>query len=108
MLRFPRVPLRALFFSAVAAAAPTPCERPRAAAPPGTWQVSFFDDFAFLNTSSWTVADHDSIKSEYDGHDALFVADAVSIRNGTLVITTTYAPNTVFNQVVYNMTSGWL
>jgi hypothetical protein len=69
------------------------------------WVLTFEDDFSgdSVNTSSWTVSDHDATKSRYDGHDALFVSGAVSVSGGNLVITTTYAPDTVFDGFTYNM-----
>lgn len=54
-----------------------------------------------------SCSNYSSIISQYDGHDALFIADRVAVSNGSLVITTTYEP-TIFNGVHYNMTSGWL
>ena len=69
------------------------------------WVLTFEDDFTgtAINTSSWTVSDHDATKSRYDGHDALFVNEGISVSGGNLVITTTYAPGTVFDGVTYNM-----
>jgi hypothetical protein len=74
------------------------------------WALTFEDDFpgSEVNLSSWTVSDHDTTISRYDGHDALFIADNVAVSDGNLVITTAYAPNTVFENVSYNMTSGWI
>ena len=71
--------------------------------------ISFEDDFTgeALNTSTWTVSSYDSIVSEYDGHDALFIADRVAVGDGHLTITTVREPVT-FNNVAYNFTSGWL
>jgi beta-glucanase (GH16 family) len=49
----------------------------------------------------------DSVISEYDGHDALFIADRVAVRDGSLVITTGWDPRDL-NNVHYNFTSGWI
>ena len=59
------------------------------------WVLTFEDDFtgSSLNTSSWTVADRDATKSQYDGHDAMFVKENVAVADGNLVITTTYGGN---------------
>jgi beta-glucanase (GH16 family) len=75
----------------------------------GSWVVTFEDEFlgTELNTSSWTASNYSSVVSQYDGHDALFVADMVSVNNGILSITTAWAPQE-FNGVHYNMTSGWI
>jgi beta-glucanase (GH16 family) len=71
--------------------------------------VTFFDDFEgnALNSSAWNVSDHDSTISEYDGHDALFVKERVSVANSNLIIETILEPQ-VYNGVSYNMTSGWV
>lgn len=53
------------------------------------------------------VNNYSSVVSQYDGHDALFVADRVAVANGSLVITTVLEPST-FNGVHYNFTSGWI
>jgi len=91
-------------FAARAACVPAPVKST------GQWVLTFEDDFAgdALNTSSWTVSNYSSVISEYDGHDALFIADRVSVFGGSLHIDTVYAPGTVFNGVAYNMTSGWI
>lgn len=56
------------------------------------WVLTFEDDFSGneINTSSWTVANRDPTKSQYDGHDAMFVAESVAVYDGNLVITTSY------------------
>lgn len=99
------------------------------------WVLTFEDDFSgnTLNTTSWTVADRDPTKSQYDGHDAMFVKENVAVSNGNLIITTSYggyratgrdgsisyahknsstltptAPNSTLNGVKYNMLSGWI
>ena len=74
------------------------------------WVITFEDDFSgsTLNASSWTVANRDPTKSQYDGHDAMFVADNVAVSDGNLIITTYYAPNSTLNGVTYNMLSGWI
>jgi len=71
--------------------------------------VSFEDTFdgSELNTSSWTASNYSSVVSQYDGHDALFIADRVTVSNGNLVLTTVWDPQE-FNGVHYNMTSGWI
>ena len=73
------------------------------------WVLTFEDDFSGnkLNESSWTISNYSSIISQYDGHDALFVTEAITVKDGSLQITTTYNPQ-VFNGVHYNMTSGWI
>lgn len=75
----------------------------------GQWVLTFEDDFngEVLNTSVWNVNNYSSVISEYDGHDALFIADRVSVSEGNLVITTVLDPRS-FNGVDYNMTSGWI
>lgn len=75
----------------------------------GQWVLTFEEDFNgdALNETIWNVSNYSSIISQYDGHDALFVADRVAVSNGTLVITTVLDPQT-FNGVHYNMTSGWI
>lgn len=75
----------------------------------GAWVKTFEDDFlgSSLNSSSWTIANYSSVKSEYDGHDAFFLADNVKVFNGSLVITTNYFPMT-YEGIPYNMTSGWI
>ena len=98
------------------AAAPAACGAPPTAAAAeaaeaaaGDWVVSFEDDFNgdALNESSWTASNFSSVVSQYDGHDALFIADRVAVRGGNLVITTAWDPHT-FDGVTYNMTSGWV
>ena len=98
--------------AAVARAAPPTCECP-APGPdvpvPGTWVVSFeelFDGDA-LNASRWSVSNWSQVISQYDGHDALFIADRVAVADGHLAITTVLETN-VFDGVTYNFTSGWL
>lgn len=56
----------------------------------GSWVVSFEDQFngTALNTSNWTPSNYSDIVSKYDGHDALFIADMVTVSEGNLVITT--------------------
>ena len=58
------------------------------------WVLTFEDDFTgtTLNESSWTISNYSSIISQYDGHDALFVTEAITVRDGSLQITTTYNP----------------
>ena len=65
------------------------------------WVLTFEDDFSgnTLNESSWTISNYSSIISQYDGHDALFVTEAITVRDGSLQITTTYNPQ-VFNGVI--------
>ena len=45
--------------------------------------------------------------SEYDGHDALFIAERISVGGGHLHIDTVLEKNE-FEGVTYNMTSGWI
>lgn len=75
----------------------------------GSWIVSFEDDFngTALNTSNWTPSNYSDIVSKYDGHDALFTADMVSVSDGNLVITTVMQTNT-WAGTTYNFTSGWI
>jgi beta-glucanase (GH16 family) len=82
---------------------------PAAASPAGNWVLTFEDDFdgTALNTSSWTVADRDPTKSQYDGHDAVYLAENIEVANGSLVISTAWAPQTL-NGVAYNFSSGWV
>lgn len=84
------------------------CSPPLSAAN-GTWVVTFEDNFDgdALNTTSWTASNYSSVVSEYDGHDALFIADRVTVADGNLVLTTVWDPQE-FNGVQYNMTSGWV
>jgi len=82
---------------------------PAAASPAGNWVLTFEDDFdgTALNTSSWTVADRDPTKSQYDGHDAVYLAENIEVANSSLVISTAWAPQTL-NGVAYNFSSGWV
>ena len=84
------------------------CSAPRALSQ-GSWVITFEDDFlgTTLNESSWTASNYSSIVSQYDGHDALFIADRVTVGNGKLSISTVFEPTT-FNNVNYNFTSGWI
>jgi beta-glucanase (GH16 family) len=88
-------------------AAPPPL--PPATPVPGNWVMTFEETFdgSALNTSRWTVANWSSVKSEYDGHDALFTAERVSVGGGHLRIDTVLESNTL-DGILYNMTSGWL
>jgi beta-glucanase (GH16 family) len=125
-LLFAFVPLAALFACSLAAHAevavaatatstrPTSSPCGTAAALPsaplaGSWVVTFEDDFngTELNTSSWTPSNYSSVISEFDGHDALFVENAISVGGGVLTITTAWDPQE-FNGVHYNFTSGWV
>ncbi len=71
--------------------------------------VTFEDEFEgdSLNTSNWTPSDYVMVISKYDGHDALFIADRVSVSGGSLVITTVHEQNN-FSGTLYNFTSGWI
>ena len=75
----------------------------------GSWVLTFEDDFlgTALNESNWTPSNYSSVVSEYDGHNALYTADRVSVGGGVLTLTTVWEPQT-FNGVHYNMTSGWV
>jgi hypothetical protein len=75
----------------------------------GTWVVSFQDEFDGdeLNASSWTASNYSSVVSQYDGHDALFIADRVAVGGGVLSISTVWEPQE-FNGIHYNLTSGWI
>lgn len=75
----------------------------------GSWVLTFEDNFEgdTINTSKWTVAHNDTVKSQYDGHDAWFVADAVAVSSGHLSITAWLEPQT-HGGVNYNMSSGWI
>lgn len=50
----------------------------------GGWVLTFEDQFlgTAVNTTSWTIANRDPTKSQYDGHDAMFVSDNVAVANG--------------------------
>jgi len=75
----------------------------------GTWEVVFEDDFLgdALNESNWTPSNYSSIVSQYDGHDAMFIADRVSVKDGALIMTTMYDPHTL-DGISYNFTSAWI
>jgi beta-glucanase (GH16 family) len=60
-----------------------------------------------LNTSRWTASNWSSIVSQYDGHDALFIAERVHVRDGHLAIDPVLENNTL-DGVSYAMTSGWI
>lgn len=93
----------------VVRAAGSGCAPAAPAAVPGSWVLTFEDDFdgTELNASSWTVADRDPTKSQYDGHDAVYLASNVAVANGSLVINTAWAPQTL-NGIAYNFSSGWV
>jgi beta-glucanase (GH16 family) len=82
---------------------------PPATPAPGNWVMTFEETFDgnTLNTSRWTVANYDAVKSQYDGHDALFIAERVSVGGGHLRIDTVLESNTL-DGILYNMTSGWI
>lgn len=82
---------------------------PPAAPAPGNWVMTFEETFDgdTLNASRWTVANWSSVKSEYDGHNALFTAERVSVGGGHLRIDTVLESNTL-DGILYNMTSGWI
>lgn len=81
---------------------------PGGSASAGSWVLTFEDDFNgnALNESNWTPS-NSSFTSQYDGHDALFVLDAVSVSQGNLAITTWLHPQKV-NGILYNFASGWI
>ena len=85
------------------------CDVPASTSRGGSWQVYFEDDFSgtSLNESNWTPSNYSSIVSQYDGHDAMFIADRITVSNGSLVITTGWDPREL-NGVSYNFTSGWV
>lgn len=105
--------LVALIALPLALVACAPCvaapSRGSSAAAAGQWVLTFEDDFTgtALNESNWTPSNYSSIVSEYDGHDALFIADRVSVGGGFLTLTTMFDPRE-FNGISYNMTSGWI
>jgi beta-glucanase (GH16 family) len=85
------------------------CTHPAAAAPAGSWEIVFEDDFSgtFLNESNWTPSNLNPVTSQYDGHSAMFISDRVAVKDGTLVLTTMWDPRTL-NGVDYNFTSAWV
>lgn len=98
----------AIAFTAIfSAALSAPCGP--ASSCSGTWQVVFEDDFdgEALNASNWTPSNYSSVVSQYDGHAAMFIADRISVSNGSLKITTAWDPR-VLDGVSYNFTSGWV
>jgi len=100
----------ALLSSVGAASRDTCCPPPPSNTPvPGSWRTVFEDHFDgdALNASSWTVSNWSQVISQYDGHDALFVADRVRVGGGHLAIDTVLETH-VFDGVTYNMTSGWV
>lgn len=102
--------MRGIFALSGAAAALAACPADLHKAPPsGQWVMTFEDDFEgdALDLTSWTPSDYNLQTSQYDGHNALFIADRVAVSNGTLQITTAYDPRTL-NGVKFNFTSGWI
>ena len=78
------------FVPAVAAAAPA-ARAPAvlATAPPaGAWVMTFEETFDgdTLNASRWTPSNWSQVVSQYDGHDALFIADRVRVGGGHLAM----------------------
>jgi beta-glucanase (GH16 family) len=75
----------------------------------GSWEIVFEDDFPgdSLNETNWTPSNYSAITSQYDGHDAMFIADRVSVKDGALVMTTMWDPRTL-DGVNYNFTSAWV
>lgn len=104
-------PVLALLLAAPTAASAACSARAAAAAAPapGSWQVVWEDDFSgtALNESNWTPSNYSDVISRYDGHEALFIADRVTVSDGALVITTMYDPREL-NGNSYNFTSGWV
>ena len=82
---------------------------PAPSPPAGSWVVTFEEEFDgdALNASRWTVSNWSQVISQYDGHDALFIADRVAVAGGHLAIETVLESNT-FDGVLYNMSSGWV
>jgi beta-glucanase (GH16 family) len=77
--------------------------------PAVTWRLVFEDTFSgdVLNSSSWTVSNRSNVISRYDGHDALFIPERVSVHGGYLAISTVHETNSLDGQN-YNFTSGWI
>lgn len=77
----------------------------------GEWQLTFFDDFngPSLNTSIWSVRNNETHCSPCEPQ--LYVDSAVTVENGSLVITTARLNGTGIvgpGGQRFNFTSGWL
>ena len=95
--------------SAGGACGRAPARAGAATAAPGEWVVAFEDHFEgdALNSSNWTPSNFSAVVSQYDGHDALFIADRVSVGGGLLTLTTVWDPRSL-DGVSYNFTSAWV
>jgi beta-glucanase (GH16 family) len=78
----------------------------------GQWQLTFFDDFTgtSLNTTTWTIKNNETHCSPCEPQ--LYVDSALSVSNGSLIITTERLTNG--SSIIgpggarFNFTSGWL
>lgn len=86
-----------------------PSSSASASANGGSWQLVWSDEFEglSLNLSNWSPSDSNPTVSEYDGHDARFIPEAIAVDGGFLRITT-WLNETVLDGVVYNFSSGWI